>query len=598
MMTKLNDEHETFNGNDGQKTTRIMADFYTEHVKQLSTQYNAQRFEDVHQSWQAYWPKAEQRVLDVGAGTGRDAKWFCNQGCDVYAIEPNDEMRAAGRHYTQSQNVTWLNDTLPELKNILSLGIQFDVILVSAVWMHLAESHRQRAFRKLSNLLAPNGKLVITLRHGEFNDGRVSYPVSVTEQETLAKAHGLQVVHVQSAPDNMKRDTVRWETVVLNMPDDGSGALLKIRHILVNDSKVATYKLALLRALVRIANAHPGSIIDKTDGKVALPLGLVALYWTKQYRRLLSYPVHQASQFDHHESHSGIQQSSNTTKGLGFIKDNWRSLHTLGANDLSIGALFLGQEARAVTGTLSDCATTIRDMPVKHLWHKDKTNHLFQVNKRTVRKSDRVIIDKQYLDSFGEFILDEQFWQSLKVFGSWIEPLIVNQWIGLMQSFELNKSRYVSLEQYHQALQWEDAKHDTRAVRQRAEELIRETNRLKSVWSGKDIRKKYHIDHCIPFAHWPNNNLWNLLPTSDNENLNKKDRVPSASKLQQSRTRVLDWWREAWKSEEAKQTFMIQSVMALPGLPNDTGSFDDVFEAMNVQVKGVKGKLLLREWHD
>ncbi|QYJ92067.1 methyltransferase domain-containing protein [Shewanella spartinae] len=575
-----------------------MKNFYTEHVKALCTQYNAQRFEDVHQSWQDFWPTAEQRVLDVGAGTGRDAKWFSHQGCEVYALEPNDEMRAEGKRYTQSHSVTWLNDKLPELKNILSLGVQFDVILVSAVWMHLAESHRQRAFRKLSNLLAPNGKLIITLRHGEFDDGRVSYPVSVSEQETLAKIHGLQVVHVQSAPDNMKRDAVNWETVVINMPDDGSGALLKIRHILVNDSKVATYKLALLRALVRIADAHPGCVIDKTDGKVALPLGLVSLYWTKQYHRLLSYPLKQGSDDDYHESHSGIQQSSNKTKGLGFIKDNWRSLNSLlHTNDLSIGALFLGQEARAVTGTLSDCAATIRDMPVKHLWHKDKANHLFQVNKLTVRKSDRVIIDRQYLESFGEFILDEQFWHSLKVFGSWIEPLIVNQWIGLMQSFALNKSRQVSLEQYYQALQWEDAKHDTRAVRQRADELIRQKSRLESVWSGKDISKNYHIDHCIPFAHWPNNNLWNLLPSSVAENLRKKDRVPSAAQLQQSKNRVLEWWQEAWSNENEKQKFMIQSTMALPGLAIDTHSFEDVFEAMNYQVKGVKGKFLLSEWH-
>ncbi|WOT05024.1 class I SAM-dependent methyltransferase [Shewanella youngdeokensis] len=569
-----------------------MTDFYSDNVKDLSAQYNAQQFEEVHQSWQAYWPRHGQRVLDVGAGTGRDSNWFAEQGCDVYALEPNTKMRTEGQRYTHSQDVTWLADSLPDLKNILALGLRFDLILLSAVWMHVPTSQRDRAFRKLSNLLSANGKLVITLRHGEFTDGRKSYPVSVAEQEMLAKRYALEMVHVQKASDNMNRASVSWETVVMNLPDDGSGDLIKIRHILVNDNKVATYKLALLRALVRIADAHPVSVCDKTDGKVALPLGLVALYWVKQYRRLLSFPLaHNAN-----GCQQGIMQSSNANKGLGFIKHSWHALNNLSADDICIGSLFLGDEGKAVTGALSDSAATIRDMPVKHLWNSDKSSHIFEVQKRTVRKTGHVLIDKQYLESFGEFILDDSFWQSLKVFGGWIEPLIVNQWISKMQSFDANRAQNITLEQYHQALQWIDAKHDTKFARHRADEMIQQGQLLASVWSGRDIKNKYHMDHCIPFAHWPNNDLWNLLPTSEKENLNKKDRVPSQQILKHSKGRVIDWWSNAWGTERSKKAFMVQSVMALPGLDAHTSNFDDVFDAMSLQVRGVKGKLLVTEW--
>ncbi|MGZ9899291.1 class I SAM-dependent methyltransferase [Shewanella gaetbuli] len=429
--------------------------FYTENVSELSVQYNSQQFEDVHQSWQNYWPTDNKLVLDVGAGTGRDAKWFAQQGCEVYALEPNTEMRKAGALYTQADKVIWLKDTLPELTNILALGLRFDVILVSAVWMHLAPSYRERAFRKLSNLLAANGKLVITLRHGKFTDSRVSYPVSITELEGYSHCYGLQVIHTQQADDNLNRQQVSWETVVMNLPDDGSGELLKIRHILVNDSKVATYKLALLRSLVRIAEGHPGCIIDKSDGKVAIPLGLVSLYWLKQYRCLLSFPLSSVApqnDFDSTIHHTGIQQSSNSQKGLGFVKANWHALDEVSADDVRIGAIFTGDLAKAVTGSLADCATTIRDMPVKHLWHKHQSDKHFQVIKKPVAKQPSVFIDKEYLASFGDFILDESFWQSLKVFGGWIEPLIVNQWITQMQSYSLNQSRKVTLEQYHHAL--------------------------------------------------------------------------------------------------------------------------------------------------
>ena len=142
--------------------------FYDKNAHTLCEQYNSVTFETVHQSWQAYWPLEGDKVLDVGAGSGRDALWMQKVGADVIAIEPSDSLREQGSEYT-GPSVTWIDDSLPSLGRTENLGMRFDLILVSAVWMHLAPSYRERAFRKLSNLLAPNGKLVITLRHGEFS---------------------------------------------------------------------------------------------------------------------------------------------------------------------------------------------------------------------------------------------------------------------------------------------------------------------------------------------------------------------------------------------------------------------------------------------
>ena len=57
--------------------------------------------------------------------------------------------------------------------------------------------------------------------------------------------------------------------------------------MIVNDSKSSTYKLALLRTLIRIADSHPGAVIEKHQDRVHLPLGLVALYWIRLYKRLI-----------------------------------------------------------------------------------------------------------------------------------------------------------------------------------------------------------------------------------------------------------------------------------------------------------------------
>lgn len=267
-------------------------DIYHQGAALFAKQYDALSFERVHASWQAYWPD-NGMVLDIGAGSGRDALWLAEHGCQVIAIEPAADLRQIGQLKTAATahsvfGVQWLHDSLPDLKACYQLNLQFNTILLSAVWMHLAPSERERAFRKIANLLAPGGHFVVSLRFGEFADGRVAYPVSVDEIAALAKQFGLVLNHVSAlAADSAGRSEVQWQTLVLVLPDDGSASLSKIRHIVLNDSKSSTYKLALLRTLVRIADAHPGAVLDRQDGQVAISLGLVALYWIRLFKRLV-----------------------------------------------------------------------------------------------------------------------------------------------------------------------------------------------------------------------------------------------------------------------------------------------------------------------
>ncbi|MFO7582170.1 hypothetical protein [Guyparkeria sp.] len=84
----------------------------------------------------------------------------------MIAVEPAAELRRLGESETMDASVQWLDDQIPDLAQIRKLSYRFDLILVLAVWMHVPPSHRERAFRILTELLAPSGMLVITLRHG------------------------------------------------------------------------------------------------------------------------------------------------------------------------------------------------------------------------------------------------------------------------------------------------------------------------------------------------------------------------------------------------------------------------------------------------
>jgi hypothetical protein len=114
-------------------------------------------------------------------------------------------------------------------------------------------------------------------------------------------------------------------------------------------------------------------------------------------------------------------------------------------------------------------------------------------------------------------------------------------------------------------------------------------------WSGKQIKPSdYAVDHAFPFARWPNNDLWNLLPTRTAVNANKSDRLPSSDKLISSRELILHWWQQGWS--DSHREFFTQANLALPNLSHNNRSFSDVFEAFSLQRDRIKDIQQLAGW--
>jgi len=560
--------------------------FYSERAVELSNQYERIDFESVHHDWITYIP-SEGMVLDVGAGSGRDARYLALKGLSVVAVEPADRLLALAKQSAVDLNIHWLNDSLPELQQVFKLQAKFDLILLSAVWMHIPPSERQRVFRKLSSLLKPNGKMVISLRHGSSPDARVMYPVSSSELTVLATQYGLQFKALSSEKrnDQLGRNEVSWETILLTLPDDGTGAFPLIRNIVVNDAKASTYKLALLRSLLRIAEGHPGAITYQNDNVVELPLGLVALYWLKLYKPLIDRP-------------EPMQQSSNSGKGLGFIKPTgWEQLVTFTNNDFYIGACYLQADiAQAVYQTLKDISKTIKEMPAKYITLPGTDQAVFEVEtKRTSVPENRVILDSEYFQSFGSMRVPKQIWDSFARYSVWIEPALVNEWASLMTGYVLNRQQAFTKTDYLNALNWDDPQRCTTRIRERVLQLQRIAD-VNCCWSGKSLKnKQFVIDHAFPFARWPNNDLWNLLPSKTSINLQKSDRLPTSTKLMASKSWIVHWWQQAWC--ENQNEFFTQAAFALHGIQKNQQNFDDVFEAMTFQRDRIKDLQQLADWH-
>jgi protein-L-isoaspartate O-methyltransferase len=172
----------------------------------------------VHADWASLLQgRTPGRALDVGAGSGRDALWLAQQGWQVTAVEPAQGLRERGQHATGEQ-VQWCDSQLPHLSDLDTPAQGYDLILLSAVWMHLPPSDRSQAFTRLVELLSATGLLIITLRFGPSDPERPMYAVSVDELAQLAQSQGLvlSVLGEGESQDRLARAEVSWQTVCLH----------------------------------------------------------------------------------------------------------------------------------------------------------------------------------------------------------------------------------------------------------------------------------------------------------------------------------------------------------------------------------------------
>jgi SAM-dependent methyltransferase len=189
---------------------------YAEEAKELFKLYEAIPTADAHRAVLHLIPPAPSRILDIGSGTGRDAAWFASQGHRVVAVEPTDAMRIPAMALHPSPAIEWLNDSLPDLALLRARGETFDLVMLSAVWMHLDEAQRQRAMPNVAALVRAGGPVIMTLRHGPVPPGRRMFEVSAEETIELAKAQGLQVVlnmRTESSQEANRIAGVNWTSL-------------------------------------------------------------------------------------------------------------------------------------------------------------------------------------------------------------------------------------------------------------------------------------------------------------------------------------------------------------------------------------------------
>jgi 2-polyprenyl-3-methyl-5-hydroxy-6-metoxy-1,4-benzoquinol methylase len=164
---------------------------YTQGTERFVSAAESVSFARLHAKVLHLMPQPPCAVLDVGAGTGRDAAQFAAMGHRVVAVEPVQELRAKAAELHPSQQIEWLDDSLPDLAKLAARHAHFDLIMLTAVFMHLDKAQRRHAILRLAGLMRPRGTLILSLRHGPVPPGRLMFDVSAEETAALARDAGL-----------------------------------------------------------------------------------------------------------------------------------------------------------------------------------------------------------------------------------------------------------------------------------------------------------------------------------------------------------------------------------------------------------------------
>jgi SAM-dependent methyltransferase len=195
---------------------------YADEAETLVKQYESLAFADVHGSVLHLVPATTSLVLDIGAGTGRDAAGFAAMGHHVVAVEPTHALRSRAAELHPSPHIEWLDDSLPELTQVMTLGMTLDVVMLTAVWMRLDLAQRQRAMPRVASLLRPGGVVIMSLRYGPVPQGRRMFVVSVEETIRLASAEGLRcILKLEAQRGTLLRPGVSWARLAFRKDKDG-----------------------------------------------------------------------------------------------------------------------------------------------------------------------------------------------------------------------------------------------------------------------------------------------------------------------------------------------------------------------------------------
>lgn len=147
-------------------------------------------------------------ILDLGCGSGRDSKYFIEQGYQVVAVDGSEELCKLASEYIGQPVVC-------KLFSEIDYQDQFDGIWACSSLLHVPIDELPHIFNKLYTALKHNGYLYPSFKYGEFEGKRNErYFTDLTEDafnKIINKTNKFKIIKIFNTFDvRPEREGEKW----------------------------------------------------------------------------------------------------------------------------------------------------------------------------------------------------------------------------------------------------------------------------------------------------------------------------------------------------------------------------------------------------
>ena len=319
-------------------------------------------------------------------------------------------------------------------------------------------------------------------------------------------------------------------------------SFITVSQIIERDSKDTSYKFALLRATIDAISQYDQQIII-TSNRVEMPLGLIIERWLWYYYPLIDSDVFLPQK-------NGEPLSLTKGKNISFRKyftsliDSYKPYGEFEHfyNDYKKGNL-TNEVNHNLLQLVKDLHKTISTMPMKYIGKSvsSKEYSIYHLEKHKSKIAGDAVVNTEFLiDKFGTFSVPLDFYLVLKYLGSFIggSNTLINNWADFI--VKANRQHIVGKEYVLRKLYTHpESYRDVGDVKS----FFKNKSNLHCVWSGSRLNKEnINIDHILPFAHYLNNDIWNLLPALNKVNGKKRDKIPTPDLIDKRSDALISYW--------------------------------------------------------
>lgn len=536
------------------------------------------------------WIQPGMHVLELGCGSGRDARFMAGLGADVVATDASSGMLAKARAH--GGRVAFKRLAMPcSASELQGLGLiagdgsagSFDAVVSIAMIMHLTDSELFSTAKAIDRLATERGIVILSFCSNHPADSNRRYePRTAQSVRLLMEDFGFACVENTDTSDSLGRG-ILWHTLVLVRNAAPRNARKHLQSVIYEDQKTATYKLALLRALCDISQSASGHLRFEDEECVSIPLGLVIEKWIEYYWPLLSLPqIHQGRR-------TGFDAELRKLVAL-FGESNYAEFRKgLESNTLGPDAL------DAFRSLASSMRTTLVKGPIQYSGGASKKKTFAYKNKRIALcgKSDPL---SELTNRNGRLIFSGDLWSELRDCGRWLSDSIVLQWADLIARFSQTagiagntRARIIAA-----LTEADEATRDTSIARA----LYAQRSPLHCAWSGRAIRNgRFDVDHILPWSLSHCNSLWNLVPAEESVNRKKSDKLLDSDFFYSRREAVIEDWGVLIDQGRNAELFLAQArhTLAPDGLPA-SGWEGMLIECIARELESAASRLQLERW--